>query len=53
MMSESTNNEFLGIGEVGQPGSVAPKRVFHSTPDGALEERNGLVSAAADAAVDN
>ena len=44
--------EFLGIGEVGEPGSVAPKRVFRTTPAGSTEAENGVVSAGAESTVD-
>jgi tRNA pseudouridine55 synthase len=46
------DNEFLGVGEAGEPGSVAPKRVFHSAPGGVREGQNGAVSAGAGSAVD-
>ena len=46
------DDEFLGIGEVGEPGSVAPKRVFLTAPAVAEEGRRGAVSAGAESAVD-
>lgn len=46
------DDEFLGIGEAGEPGSVVPKRVFHSAPAGVPEDRDGAVSAGAGSAVD-
>ncbi len=46
------DDEFLGIGEVGEPGSVAPKRVFHMAPVESAEDPDGAVSAGADSAVD-
>ena len=44
--------EFLGIGEVGETGSVAPKRVFLVAPGEPREEPDGAVSASAGTAVD-
>ncbi len=46
------DDEFLGIGEVGKPGSVAPKRVFHMAQGEPAEGRNGAVLAGAESAVD-
>ncbi len=46
------DDEFLGVGEVGEPGSVAPKRVFLVAPAESQEDPNGAVSASAGTAVD-
>ena len=46
------DDEFLGIGEAGEPGSVVPKRVVPSAPAGVPEDRDGAVSAGAGSAVD-